>query len=76
VVESLGEKYSVSEANAVPHRVSVLEAFSEGLTIWEYKDSGLDVVRAAYGRLAARLFGLAGYDYLEKNLEKIYASHV
>ena len=74
VVSALGESYSVSEQSAVPHRVGVLEAYSEGQTIWEYKDSGLEPVRAAYGKLAARLFGLAGYGYLEKNLEKIYAS--
>ena len=74
VTNALGTVFHIDEKMAVPHRVGVIEAFSEGETIWEYKDSTLQPVRAAYAKLAEYIFELTELSYYSKQLENTYAA--
>lgn len=74
VMGALGDVFTIDEQMAVPHRVGVIEAFSEGETIWDYKDNTLAPVRAAYARLAAHVFAMTELDYYSKLLETHYAT--
>lgn len=74
VVDALGSVFHVAEEMAVPHRVGVIEAFTEEETIWEYKDNSLTPVRVAYAKLAAYIFNLTELAYYSKRLETTYGT--